>query len=200
MEYSLPLNQPYDEADELVRNASLVTDLEPYMDDSITSVNYKMWRTKDANEFLESMLEWEIAPVLPIWQWFDPPLRLPAAHSLSDEELKTVLYDTIQRLYEKKIVLECTEHLSDRELYSVITSEILPLKEKKMDHVSVYTHWNLSCGDDEESLSTWLTYYASDEERSDWEYFNDTILPPKMEPLYPRELPQDLSENGGSEI
>lgn len=195
MENSFSLNQPYDEADELVRNASLVTDLEPYMDDSITSVNYKMWRTKDANEFLESMLEWEKAPIMPIWQWFDPPLQLPSIYSLNDEELKNVLDQTIQRLYEKKIVLECTEHLSDRELYSVITSEILPLREKRLDHASVYTHWNLSRGDDDESLSTWLTYYASEDERSDWEYFNHTILPPKMEPLYPRDLPQDLSED-----
>ena len=87
--------------------------------------------TRDENEFLASMLEWERAPVLPIRQWFQPSLNPPAPESLNDQQLHNVLWDTIQALFAKRIVLDYTHHLSDRQLYRLIYRDILPSLEKK---------------------------------------------------------------------
>ena len=66
-----------DEVEHLLRNAQLRDELEPLFDESIGRVNPTVMTTRSENEFLESMLEWERAPMLPISQWFEPPLMLP---------------------------------------------------------------------------------------------------------------------------
>ena len=60
-----------------LRNAQLRDELEPLFDESIGRVNSTVMSTRSENEFLESMLEWERAPILPISQWFEPELMLP---------------------------------------------------------------------------------------------------------------------------
>ena len=92
------------------------------------------------NEYLASMLAWERGPlVLPIGEWFDPPLVLPRPDTLSDEQLHDVLWDTIQRLYDKRVVLDFTDHLSDRQLYCLIYRDILPSPEKKLERSDNYS-------------------------------------------------------------
>src|ERR1041385_2512422 len=95
-----------DEVEHLLRNAQLRDELEPYFDESIGRVNVDELTTPVENEFLASMLAWERAPVLPISQWFDPELKLPHPDALSDEELHALLWETIHRFYEKRIVLD----------------------------------------------------------------------------------------------
>ena len=79
------------------------------------------------------MLAWEQAPVLPIFKWFDPELRLPRPEVLTDEDLHQILCDVIDKLFEQRIVLDFTDHLSDRELYCLIFRDILPAREKKLE-------------------------------------------------------------------
>ena len=118
-------------ADELLRNAELRTELEPYADESLTRVNSRSWTLQQENQYLASMLEWEKAPVLPIYQWFDrEELALPAPQAVCDELLPGLLDDLARKLYEKHIVLDYTDHLSDRELYRIILYKILPQNEK----------------------------------------------------------------------
>ena len=121
------------ELDELMRNAELRDELEPYYDESISRVSVQQLPLTVENEYLASMLAWEVAPVLPIFRWFDPELRPPRPDVLSDPDLHDILWDIVQKLFEKRIVLDFTEHLSDRQLYMLIYRHILPSREKKVD-------------------------------------------------------------------
>ena len=120
-----------DEVEHLLRNAELRDELEPYFDESIRSVNVEELPTPVENEFLASMLAWERAPVLPIGQWFEPELKLPHPDALDDDGLHELLWDTIHKLFERRIVLDFTDHLSDRELYCLIYRDILPCRKRR---------------------------------------------------------------------
>ena len=140
------------------------------------------------NAYLASMLAWERAPVLPIAEWFDPPLRLPNPDAITEGELHTLLWDTIRRLFDKRIVLDFTDHLTDRELYQLIARDILTSQEKKIDNPNNSLHWD--CADTAGDPQTWLRYYATDEERRWWQEQSNKPLPKKSKPPYPRRMPR----------
>jgi len=176
------------DVDDLLRNAELRDELEPLFDESIGWVNVAGMSTHVENEFLASMLEWERAPILPISQWFTPELALPHPDMLDDESLREKLSETVQRLFEKRIVLDFTDHLTDRQLYCMIYRDILPSHEKKLEREHNYLHWD--CANAGGNPETWLRYYASDEDRQMWEAEMDAPLPPRQQPPYRRELPR----------
>src|SRR5215471_10694 len=97
-----------EEVEHLLRNAQLRDELEPYRDEAVLSLNQDQVPTPVENEFLASMLAWERAPILPISQWFSPELLLPAPDKLSDEALRVALWDIINKLFEKRVVLDFT--------------------------------------------------------------------------------------------
>jgi hypothetical protein len=177
-----------EEVEHLLRNAELRDELEPYCDESIRSVNVDELPTPVENEFLASMLAWERAPILPISQWFEPELRLPHPDSLSSEQLHDVLWQSIHKLYSRRIVLDFTDHLSDRDLYCLIFRDILTCREKKIDSLTNYLHWD--CADVGGDPTTWLRYYATDVERRAWAEDFSEPLPPAADPPYPRKLPR----------
>lgn len=178
-----------DEIEELLRNAELRNELEPYYDESISRVNVEQFPLTVENEFLASMLAWERAPILPIYRWFDPELRLPRPSVLSDDDLHEILWTVIYQLYEKRIVLDFTDHLCDRELYTLIYRDILPAREKKIDSGTNYLHWD--CAGASGDPEVWLRYYASQEEREAWSETYRQPLPPTEDPPFPRHLPHD---------
>ncbi len=178
-----------DEVDQLLRNAELRDELERYVDESITCVNVHQLTVAAENEFLASMLAWEQAPIVPIYRWFEPELRLPRPDALNDGSLHTILVDVLRKLHQKRIVLDFTEHLSDRELYCLIYRDILPAREKKLDQVCNYLHWD--CTGPSGDPDVWLTYYASDEERDEWADLYDQPLPERQSLPYPRKLPRE---------
>ncbi|MEK6249717.1 MAG: hypothetical protein N2C12_16155 [Planctomycetales bacterium] len=180
-----------DEVVHLIRNAELRDELEPYYDEAICRVNVQEFSTPKENEFLESMLAWERAPVLPISQWYDPPLLLPlpsefATDNEGDACLHDVLWETIYKLFAKRIVLDFTDHLSDGELYCLIYRDILPSQEKKLDSTSSYLHWDCAGGQPD----AWLCYYASEEEREDWARQYNDVPPERLPPRFRRMLPR----------
>jgi hypothetical protein len=177
-----------DEVDQLLRNARLRDELEPYLDESVHILDCRRLPTAAENEFLEQMLAWERAPVLPISKWFDPELVLPAPDKLSDAEVRKILGATIEQLYSRRIVLDFTDHLSDRQLYCLIARDILPSPEKKLDLPRQYLHWHFL--DVEAQPETWLAYYASDEERDAWAAETGQPLPPRRKPPHPRKMPR----------
>jgi hypothetical protein len=61
-----------DEVEELLLNARLRDELEPFEDESLGSLNLRNLPTSAENDFLRSMLAWERAPTLPISHWFQP--------------------------------------------------------------------------------------------------------------------------------
>lgn len=176
------------EVDDLLRNAQLRDALEPLYDESIGRVNAELMSTSNENEFLQSMLEWERAPIVPIYQWYEPALVLAAPDSLDDEQLTDLLYQTIEQLFQKRIVLDFTDHLSDRELYCLIFRDILPAHEKQIDRQNNYLHWD--CANTDGDLDTWLRYYASEEDRQAWVEETDGYLPQIEVPPHTRKLPR----------
>lgn len=175
------------EVEELLRNAELRNELEPFYDESISRINIQHLPLSVENEFLASMLAWEQAPVLPIYRWFEPDMRPPRPGALDEVSLHEILWDVIYKLYEKRITLDFTDHLSDRELYHLIYCNILPAREKKIDSAVNYLHWD--CAGASGDPEIWLTYYASDEEREAWAEAYRLPLPEQADPPYPRQLP-----------
>lgn len=180
---------PSHDLDALLRNAELRNALEPYFDDAITRIDSGEVPTEVENEYLESMLAWEHAPVLPIAQWFDPPLALPSPETLNDERLHDALWDVVQKLYDKRIVLDFTDHLTDRQLYCLVYRDILPSPEKKIDSAQSYLHWD--CSDASGDPEVWLRYYANQEDREHWALEFEEEVPPSEEPPFPRRLPRE---------
>ena len=182
-------NRPADdEVDQLLLNAQLRDELEPFLDESVQLVNVHGMPTRDENEFLASMLEWERAPVIPISRWFKPELKPPVPESLDDDQLYEVLWQTIHQLFDKRIVLDFTHHLSDRDLYGLICRDILPSLEKKIERTGSFLHW--LCLDPDTEANTWLRYYATDEERAGWADETGREPPPPEAAPYPRQVPR----------
>jgi len=179
---------PTDDIEELMRNAELRDELERYLDESISRVNVQHWPLSAVTHFLASMLAWEQAPVLPIYRWFEPELRPPRPDLLTDDDLHQILWDVIYRLFERRIVLDFTDHLSDRQLYCLIYRDILPAREKKLDAVNTYLHWDCTGPGGAE---IWLKYYASDQEREDWAETYRQPLPQACAAPFPRLLPRE---------
>jgi hypothetical protein len=179
----------YDEVEQLLRNAQLRDQLEPFFDESIEFVNRRELPTPVENELLASMLAWERAPVLEISKWFSPELILSPPECLGDAELHDKLWTTIELLHQKRIVLDFTDHLTDRQLYTLIYRDILPSPEKKIDGSSRYLHWDCSDAGGDESV--WLRYYASDDDREAWADETHAIPPPKELPPFARMLPRE---------
>ena len=138
-----------------IRNGELRDAIEPYLDESIWEIDFRMLPTAVENRFLESMLAWELAPLVPIARWFDPPLALQPACTLDDEQVRDRLWDTVERLYSQRVVLDFTDHLSDRELYSLIRRDILPATVKRVDLPDNFFHWDCSAAEASDA-SVWL--------------------------------------------
>ena len=177
-----------DEVDQLMLNAQLRDELEPFLDDSVACLDTKHLPTSVENEFLASMLAWERAPVLPIGQWYEPEIVLPHPDSLSQDQLHRTMWETIHKLYDMRIVLDFTDHLTDRQLYTIIYRDILSSAEKKIDlQRNNYLHWD--CANITDDPETWLRFYASEKERSDWAEETGEALPVAEDPPYRRKMP-----------
>lgn len=177
--------------EQLMRNAELRNQLEPYFDESIGWIDRKRVPTHIENEFLASMLAWERAPILQIADWFSPRLELPSPDEMNEVELHEKLWEVVHQLFDQRIVLDFTDHLSDRELYCLIFRDILPSYEKKLSVKEHFLHWD--CSDLGEDAETWLRYYASEEDRENWAEEFHAAIPPHEDAPYQRKLPRDPS-------
>lgn len=175
-----------DDVELLLLNAQLRDELEPYVDDSLSDLAQRRMPLSVENDYLASMLAWERAPAMPICQWFSPELVLPNPDSVAQATLNSLLWDTIQSLYDQRIVLECTDHLDDTQLYRIIYRDILPAWEKKVDLPRNFLHWR--CLDDEDT-ETWLRYYATKRERLQFREETGVEPPEALEPPFPRQMP-----------
>jgi hypothetical protein len=109
----------------------------------------------------------------------------PAPESLSAKALSQQLWQLIDRLGDQRIYLRHTEHLPDRELYThlrdlILTDQLqawVPGANQRID---------LAAPDGPE-VTTWLTYYATSQQRKRWRKAHPTgSLPAHKEPLYHR--------------
>jgi hypothetical protein len=116
--------------------------------------------------------------------------RIEELQEEMDAELRTLL----DRLASLGVVVEFADHLNDRELYSW-------LSEQLGAHMAVmpgsFLHFSPIGGGSEEDNQIYLTYYATDDERTDWKAsFPDEELPPRKRPPYNRDVPQPCREGG----
>lgn len=190
MSQSLPAET---EVDLLLRNAQLRDELEPYLDESVDLVSLQHMSLAEENEFLASILAWERAPTLPISQWFEPELKLPNPEHLTDEQVHSILWQTIEQLYDQRVVLDLTDHLSDRQLYCLIARDILPSFEKRIADHRNFLHWHCL---EENDMDCWLKYYATDVEREQWELETGLELPEREELPFPRKMPRRPNNMG----
>ena len=190
MSQSLPAET---EVDLLLRNAQLRDELEPYIDESVDLVSLRHMSLAEENEFLASILAWERAPTLPISQWFEPELKLPNPEHLTDDQVHSILWQTIHQLYDQRVVLDLTDHLSDRQLYCLIARDILPSFEKRIADHRNYLHWHCL---EENDMECWLKYYATDVERDQWELETEMELPEREELPHPRKMPRRPNNMG----
>lgn len=177
-----------EDVEQLLLNAKLRDELEPFFDESLQLLDSGRVPIRVENEFLQAILAWEKAPVLPLAQWFSPPLDPPHPDQLSDDQLHEHLWETIQKLATRRIYLDFTDHLSDRELYILVVRDILPSQEKLVDLPSHCIYFN--CAETTDDPETWLRYYASEEERQGWMEETGQPLPPVESSPYPRKLPR----------
>jgi len=178
---------PQDDVEQLLLNARLRDELEPFDDDSLSLVASGRMTTRRENEFLQSLLIWERAPIIPISQWFDPALDLPHPDVLDDAGLSKALGELIERLASRRVVLQWTEHLADRQLYCLILRDILSSPEKHFDLPDRWLAWR--CLDEEADPENWLRYYATNEQRLEWSRENGRKPPHAETPPFPRRLP-----------
>ena len=178
---------PMSDLELLLQNAQLRDELEPYFDESVYLVDLDRMSVRRENEFLASLLAWEKAPILPIANWFEPPLQLQDHRELDDCELSVRLRSVIQQLFQMNILLFHTGHLSDRQLYCLISRDILPSEEKKMLLPGKFLRWQ--CLDVVEDEESWLRYYATDDERHAWALETGLALPPQEELPFQRSMP-----------
>ncbi|MDO4557611.1 MAG: hypothetical protein Q4C47_01435 [Planctomycetia bacterium] len=112
------------------RNMELRDAYEPYYDESFEWIGQANVSVEEENDYFEDMILWEEAPVLPIADWFSPPLRLADPRTMADDEVEDALISLRLRLLGKDVVLFNTGGLSPRYLYTLILRKILPMPEK----------------------------------------------------------------------
>jgi hypothetical protein len=140
--------------------------------------------------FLKQVMDYEEAPWTTHFQQLeDAGVSLPPPDSLNDEELKTKLWEVIQKLALLRVFIEQTDHLSDRELYTHLWTDSLREETKALplDESSSY-HIQLIGSGSEEDNQLYLRYYADDAERRRWQKsFPNDPMPAHVDPPYDRD-------------
>ncbi len=182
-------------ADVLVENYYLLQDLVDYADDSLVLCRLmrRKWTCDQENQYLRELLEWESSALKPINERIAPVAKFDDLKKVSDQEASLALFEICSRLREVNQMLLHTDHLSDRCLYGLLVSEVLPCPVKYLPHGKP-TYWDFGYYLEKDGVAKrcsydfiWLTYYATDAERSEWLRSGGVELPPKLVPLHKRE-------------
>jgi hypothetical protein len=145
---------------------------------------------EDEEKFLEHVIAIEEAdPVVLFDELEKGGMTLPPSDSLDDEQLHAKLWETIHGMALLGHYLYNTDHLSDRDLYEHLCNVLL------REPTSVWPgnpdfacHINILGGCSMEDIQLYLTYYADEEERSQWaKDWPEDILPAHKTPPYDRD-------------
>jgi hypothetical protein len=118
--------------------------------------------------------EWGI-DMRPVFRkYIDPPAELA---KLCDSEVEFYLTRMVALLAEYHFCLVRTNHLDDRQLYRHILEKVLPKPIGVGPHPEGGLVYHECCPSDD--FDTWLTYYATDEERCEWRNDMDEVPPEK---------------------
>lgn len=140
--------------------------------------------------FWKYVVDYEKAPWTTNFQQLENAgVSLPAPDSLSEAELKTKLWEIIQKLALLRTFIEQTDHLSDRELYNHLWTESLREETKALAlDADSACHIQILGGCSEEDMELYLKYYADEDFRQSWQkdWPRDPI-PKHEDPPYDRD-------------
>ncbi len=116
-------------------------------------------------------------------------ISLPPPQDLTDEELQTKLLEIIHALAGLRVFLENTGHLTDRELYQQLWEEDLNEFTWDMSQcTNGAIHLDVIGSGSEEHTRIWLSYYADDQQRQEWQnQFPKEPIPLRKEPISDRD-------------
>jgi hypothetical protein len=140
-------------------------------------------------EFLERVLAFETGSPITHRAWLEQRgLHFPPPAKLRDSEVNAELWRLLRALATARVFIEHTDHLSDAELYRALWTEVLGAEEPGLPRTEADAwHWDLadpSSGEEE----AWLTYFADDDEREEWqESFPETLIPERRTPPFSRD-------------
>lgn len=127
---------------------------------------------------LDAWLERDEGGSVPIDLLRERGLQIPEASTLDDAMLAAKLWQIIEAMSEIGMYLSSTDHMSDRELYERLLSDILPTEAfLEPDDPCSGDHYDLIGGTSEEDILVYLTYYAENDERRDWQSRFGEALP-----------------------
>jgi len=114
---------------------------------------------------------------------------LPPPEDLEEDHLSEKLWEIIHGLAGLRVFLENTGHLNDRELYKQLWKEDLNEFTWDMSHcTNGAMHLDIIGSGSEEDTRIWLSYYADDQQRKEWQdQFPGEDLPPRKEPVTDRD-------------
>ena len=146
-------------------------------------------------EFLRHVLEYETAEPISLFRLLENSgLKLLAPGSLTDDDLRPKLKETIERMSSLGAYLLHTNHLSDRELYEYLYNDGLREEAVLFPENPSYAYMiDLTGSGSEEDNQIYLKYYADAEHRIQWALdWPDDIIPDHENPPFDRDrhLPQ----------
>src|ERR1043166_2433468 len=127
-------------------------------------------RQEDERAFVARMRAFEYGPYTTNFQQLlDAGIALPEPESLDDPALTVKLWEVIEALADRGVILDRTNHLSDRELYAelwhrVLRDEVPDLEPEDNEW------WNvdlIGTGCEQHQLY-YLKYYADEDDRDRW--------------------------------
>lgn len=134
-------------------------------------------------QFWRDVIAFEHAPLAKPYDLLERAgITLPPPDALADDHLAEALWKAIDGLAALGIFLEYTDHLSDRELYACLWSEVLHEETEVVADDRSGIHVDLSGNGTEESVQTYLKYYADDEERARWAENEPDLVVPERAP------------------
>ncbi len=134
--------------------------------------------------FLEHVLRVERAEHKTVREWLAQSEYVPP-ENVPDDRISSELDALLDRLAFLGIVVEFADHLSDRELYDWLTHHLDGHLALLGDTI---IHFDVTGSGSDEDTRTYLTYYASEQERARWKAeFPDEELPPRKTPPYDRD-------------
>ncbi len=157
--------------------------------------------------FLERVLAFEMIEPTPLFdQLIERGVELPEPRDLSDEQIAEKLHELFGALAQLGVYVTSTDHLDDRALYEILWRDTLRVPEMTdPDDPTLACMIDLIMGFSEQDIATWLSYYASDQDRDAWQAdFPDLDLPPKKKrvcdrdrtlPIWQPSAPQAPSED-----
>jgi hypothetical protein len=138
--------------------------------------------------FLERVLGFEQASRQPLRERLsDAGIFLTDPDELADNDLTQQMWDVIQALVTLHIIPINTDHLSDRQVYSYLWHIVRNGETVMPDFFS--RGWYIDfTGQGERGLDVYVKYYASDDERRDYQSrFPHHPIPDHCEPPYDRD-------------